>query len=192
MWRELETAGADYVLATVVGVEGSSYRKPGTCMLVAPDGRRAGTVSGGCLEAQVASRAWWLTSDGPTVQRYSTAEEDGNRPFGSGCGGVVSLLLERRATAGSFLTAMAQAFDRRVPMAVATVLDGPQIGRRAFAGLQAPSLGAPPKEGAPSLRRPFVARVGENELESAGGPGLDSETRTAPFTAVCKIWQPGR
>ncbi|MGA3070700.1 MAG: XdhC family protein, partial [Terracidiphilus sp.] len=58
--RELEAAGADYVLATVVAVEGASYRRPGALMLLAPDGRRAGTVSGGCLEAQVASRAWWL------------------------------------------------------------------------------------------------------------------------------------
>jgi xanthine/CO dehydrogenase XdhC/CoxF family maturation factor len=105
-------------------------------MLLAPDGRRAGTVSGGCLEAQVASRAWWLTAKGPSVQRYSTAEEDGERPFGSGCGGVVSLLLERRATAGPLLAALQQAYDRRTPLAVAIVLEGEQIGRRAFAGLE--------------------------------------------------------
>jgi xanthine/CO dehydrogenase XdhC/CoxF family maturation factor len=134
--RELEAAGADYVLATVVAVEGASYRKPGALMLLAPDGRRAGTVSGGCLEAQVASRAWWLTANGPCVQRYSTAEEDGERPYGSGCGGVVSLLLERRATAGLLLAALQQAFDRRAPLAVATVLEGGQIGRRALAGLE--------------------------------------------------------
>jgi hypothetical protein len=100
LWRELEIAGADYVLATVVAVEGPSYRKPGALMLLTADGRRIGTVSGGCLEAQVASRAWWLTANGPTIQRYSTAEDDGDRPYGSGCGGVVFLLLERRATAG--------------------------------------------------------------------------------------------
>jgi xanthine/CO dehydrogenase XdhC/CoxF family maturation factor len=134
--RELEAAGAEYVLATVVAVEGASYRKPGALMLLTPDGRRAGTVSGGCLEAQVASRAWWLTAKGPSVQRYSTVEEDGERPFGSGCGGMVSLLLERRATAGPLLAALQQAFDRRAPLAVATVLEGEQIGRRAFAGLE--------------------------------------------------------
>ena len=59
------------MLATVVEVEGSSYRKPGARMLMAPDGRRAGTVSGGCLEAEVARRAWWLTDSGPRVERYS-------------------------------------------------------------------------------------------------------------------------
>jgi xanthine/CO dehydrogenase XdhC/CoxF family maturation factor len=135
LWRELEAAGADYVLATVVAVEGSSYRQPGAILLLAPDGRRAGTVSGGCLEAQVASRAWWHTAHGPCVRRYSTNEEDGERPFGSGCGGIVSLLLERRPTAAPLLKALEQVFERRTPLAVATILEGEQIGRRAFAGV---------------------------------------------------------
>jgi len=142
LWRELEAAGADYVLATVVAVEGSSYRKPGACMLLAPDGRRAGTVSGGCLEAQVARRAWWLTENGPRVERYSTAEEDGERPYGSGCGGVVFLLLERRATANQLLAALEQSFERRTPLAMATVLEGALLGKRAFAGLEEDALQA--------------------------------------------------
>jgi xanthine dehydrogenase accessory factor len=136
LWRELEIAGSDYVLATVVAVQGPSYRKPGALMLLTADGRRAGTVSGGCLEAQVASRAWWLTASGSTIQRYSTADDDGDRPFGSGCGGVVFLLLERRVTAGPLLAALDLAYVRRVPLAVATLLDGQSMGRRAFAGLE--------------------------------------------------------
>lgn len=133
LWRELEAASADYVLATVIEVQGSSYRKPGALMLLAPDGRRAGTVSGGCLEAQVAQRAWWLTADGPTIQRYSTAEEDGELPYGSGCGGVIFLLLERRTTAGPLLNEMEQAFNQRHPLTIATILESPHLARRAFA-----------------------------------------------------------
>jgi xanthine/CO dehydrogenase XdhC/CoxF family maturation factor len=135
LWRELETTGADYVLATVVAVEGSSYRKPGARMLLAQDGRRAGTVSGGCLEAEVARRAFWLTSSGPVVERYSTLEDDGERPYGSGCGGVVYLLLERPQTAGPLLTTLEAAFNARIPLAIASVLDGPRIAERAIAGL---------------------------------------------------------
>jgi xanthine/CO dehydrogenase XdhC/CoxF family maturation factor len=134
LWRELKSTEADCVLATVVSVEGSSYRKPGACMLLSSDGRRAGTVSGGCLEAQVAQRAWWLTANGPVIQRYSTLEEDGDLPYGSGCGGVVYLLLERRATAAPLLRALELAFEQRIPIAVATLLEGPQFGVRAFAG----------------------------------------------------------
>jgi xanthine dehydrogenase accessory factor len=130
LWRELETTGVDYVLATVVAVEGSSYRKPGARMLLAQDGRRAGTVSGGCLEAEVARRAWWLTSSGPVVERYSTQDDEDERPFGSGCGGVVFLLLERRQTGNPLFSALERAFAERTAVAVATILDGPHIGHR--------------------------------------------------------------
>ncbi len=135
LWHELEAEGADCVLATIIAIDGPSYRKPGAGMLLAQDGRRAGTVSGGCLEAEVARRAWWHTANGPSIQRYSTAEEDGDRPYGSGCGGVVWLLLERRSTAAPLLNSLEQAFQRCVPIAVATILEGEQMGRRAFAGL---------------------------------------------------------
>lgn len=132
LWRELEAAGTDYVLATIVAVEGSSYRRPGARMLLSQDGRRAGTVSGGCLEAEVARRAWWLTASGPVVERYSTVEDDGDRPYGSGCGGVVFLLLERPATAAPILTALEAAFKAREPLAIATVLEGTRTGERAI------------------------------------------------------------
>ncbi|MGA7245574.1 MAG: XdhC family protein [Terracidiphilus sp.] len=134
LWHSLEAAGADYVLATVVDVEGPSYRKPGARMLIAADGRHAGTVSGGCLEVEVAKRAWWLTERGPAVERYSTAEDDDEMPYGSGCGGVVYVLLERRSTAAPLLTALETAFHARTPLAIATVLEGDGIATRRFAG----------------------------------------------------------
>ena len=134
LWHELQASREDYVLATVVEVEGPSYRKPGARMLIAQDGRRAGTVSGGCLEAEVAKRAWWLTERGPTVERYSTVADDGEMPYGSGCGGVVYVLLERRATAAPLLTALEAAFHARTPLAIATVLEGADLGHREFSG----------------------------------------------------------
>ena len=185
VWRELEAEGADYVLATVVAVQGPSYRKPGALMLLTADGRRIGTISGGCLEAQVASRAWWLTADGPAIQRYSTAEDDGDRPYGSGCGGVIFLLLERKTTARPLLAALEQAFALRFPLAAATVLDGPQIGRRAFAGLE-PELpetildeDAPDRTGIDSLRE-----LAERSL--AGSESVEAEI--AIGDSVAKAW----
>jgi len=148
LWRELEAEGAEYVLSTVIAVEGPSYRKPGACMLLAQDGRRAGTVSGGCLEAEVARRAWWYTANGPSVQRFSTVEDDGDRPYGSGCGGIVWLLLERRPTAAPLLKTLEQAFRQRTRIAVATILEGEQLGRRSFAGL------APEQTADPSFTEP--------------------------------------
>src|SRR5580698_5166391 len=115
LWHELRETGSDYVLATVVEVEGSGYRKPGARMLIAADGRRAGTISGGCLEGEVARKAFWHTKNGSVVRRYSTSAEDGEVPFGMGCGGIVHLLLERNNTAGSVMKHLAASFAERAP-----------------------------------------------------------------------------
>jgi xanthine dehydrogenase accessory factor len=132
LWQELRRSGTEYVLATVVTVEGSGYRKPGARMLISADGRRAGTISGGCLEGEVARKAFWRTENGPVVRRYSTSAEDGEVPFGMGCGGVVHLLLERSESADPVVERLAGCFTGRRPLAIATVLDGEWIGRRAF------------------------------------------------------------
>jgi xanthine/CO dehydrogenase XdhC/CoxF family maturation factor len=183
LWRELEAEGADYVLATVIAVEGPSYRKPGAAMLLGQDGRRAGTVSGGCLEAEVARRAWWHTGLGPSVQRYSTVEEDGDRPYGSGCGGVVWLLLERRPTAAPLLHALDHAYRKRVPIAVATILEGELAGKRAFAGLEAGP--APGRTLDPLLTEAdSLQSLAERALASRGS----AESRLPLQGAEVRIW----
>jgi xanthine/CO dehydrogenase XdhC/CoxF family maturation factor len=97
LWSEAVRDGKDAVLARVVRVEGSAYRRPGARMLLVEDGRRVGSVSGGCLEDEVARKAWWLTdARSRALVRYNTREEeDGERPYGLGCEGVVHVLLER-------------------------------------------------------------------------------------------------
>lgn len=92
--------GAAKVLATLVRVEGSSYRRPGAHLLINADGEYAGTISGGCLEAEVVRKAAWMVREGAVVERYSTLFDDtAEIPFGLGCGGVVDLLLEPADTA---------------------------------------------------------------------------------------------
>lgn len=96
-WRCLEGKDRDAVLATVVHVTGSSYRRPGARMLIVPGGRRVGCVSGGCLEGEIVRKAWWFTeSDAPAVRIYdTTSDDDAIWEFGLGCNGVVHVLLER-------------------------------------------------------------------------------------------------
>jgi xanthine/CO dehydrogenase XdhC/CoxF family maturation factor len=192
VWRDLKAEGADYVLATVVAVQGPSYRKPGALMLLTADGRRIGTISGGCLEAQVTSRAWWLTANGPTIQRYSTAEDDGDRPYGSGCGGVIFLLLERKTTAGPLLVALERAFALRIPLAVATVLDGAQIGRRAFAGLKAEPPENISDEGAPDRSgRDPLGELAERSL--TGNESVEAEIAVGESAArAWAVYRPAR
>jgi xanthine/CO dehydrogenase XdhC/CoxF family maturation factor len=93
------TGGAQ-ALVTLVHVEGSSYRRPGAHLLIGTAGECAGTISGGCLEAEVVRRALWMVRAGAVVERYSTLFDDtAELPFGLGCGGVVDLLLEPADTA---------------------------------------------------------------------------------------------
>ena len=95
-WSELGRGG-HAVLATVVRVNGSAYRRPGARMLLLPDGRTIGTVSGGCLEDDLKLRAWQLTARGePAVLRYdSTSDGDIVWGLGLGCKSVIDLLIER-------------------------------------------------------------------------------------------------
>jgi xanthine dehydrogenase accessory factor len=86
------------VLATVVRVSGSVYRRPGARLLVSPDGAAIGSVSGGCLEGDLARKAWWRTESGPAVVAYdSTADAETAWLLGLGCNGVVHVFLERVA-----------------------------------------------------------------------------------------------
>lgn len=133
LWDAAHTANEETALATVVRVEGSSYRKPGATMLITRSGRRTGMVSGGCLEAEIARKIWWMTEAGPSVQTFSTSfDEDGNAAYGLGCGGRISLLLERGENAASRIEAMRRSVEQRVASAVVTVLEGESedTGRR--------------------------------------------------------------
>jgi xanthine/CO dehydrogenase XdhC/CoxF family maturation factor len=80
-------------------VEGSSYRRVGARLLVGADGEYAGSISGGCLEAEVVRKAGWMVRSGAVVERYSTLFDDtAEIPYGLGCGGTVELLVEPAGT----------------------------------------------------------------------------------------------
>jgi xanthine dehydrogenase accessory factor len=97
---ELWQRGNAAVLVTLVRVEGSSYRRTGARVLIATNGDSAGTISGGCLEAEVVRKAKWMVRSGAVVERYSTLFDDtAEIPYGLGCGGTVDLLLEPAGTA---------------------------------------------------------------------------------------------
>lgn len=84
------------ILATVVDVVGSGYRRPGARMLIDENGFGIGTVSGGCLEADVLERAKKVLETGePIVITYDTTKDE-NPVFGlgMGCRGIVRILLE--------------------------------------------------------------------------------------------------
>jgi xanthine dehydrogenase accessory factor len=121
LWKRAGAAQEEICLATVVAIEGSAYRRPGARMLLTASGLRAGTISGGCLEAEVAKKAWWLTENGPSIQRYSSFfDDDGDMPYGLGCGGTVIVLLERGEAATQTLAALAHSVEQRTDSVIVT------------------------------------------------------------------------
>ncbi|HEX4311853.1 MAG TPA: XdhC family protein [Acidobacteriaceae bacterium] len=126
LWKRASAADSrgsaqDICLATVVAIEGSAYRRPGARMLLTASAQRAGTISGGCLEAEVAKKAWWLTEQGPSIQRYSSFfDDDGDMPYGLGCGGTVIVLLERGVAANQTLASLQRSVEERTESVIVT------------------------------------------------------------------------
>lgn len=88
------SGGAEFALATVIGVEGSAYRREGAHLVVHDDGGHAGTISGGCLEddaARIGVSA--LAQAHPVIWRYDL-DDDTVFGLGIGCPGTVDILVE--------------------------------------------------------------------------------------------------
>src|SRR4051812_33559515 len=120
--RALLTPGAgSSVLATLVSVEGSSYRRPGARLLLQEDGTRTGSVSGGCLEEDVLARAREVTKTGqPEAVVYdTTSENDLVWGVGLGCHGIVRVVLEKLPPRPAWATALAENFTVRRPTLLA-------------------------------------------------------------------------
>ncbi len=101
-WSELRSRQEPVVLATVVATNGSTYRRPGARLLLSAERWVAGGISGGCLERDVLSKAWWRTREGPLVVTYdsTSADDEETWTFGLGCNGRVDVLLERLTAGG--------------------------------------------------------------------------------------------
>lgn len=96
---ELENSnrqGKTTVLTTVISASGSTYRRAGAKMLLTSDGCSIGTISGGCLEADVVLKSQKVIATmQPTVVTYDTSsDEDIVWGLGLGCNGCVRVLIE--------------------------------------------------------------------------------------------------
>lgn len=95
-YQQAVAAGKKTALATVVHVEGSSYRRPGARMLISEDATITGSISGGCLEGDAFRKALHvILSDKAMLVTYDTADEDDAKfGMGLGCQGVIQVLIE--------------------------------------------------------------------------------------------------
>jgi xanthine/CO dehydrogenase XdhC/CoxF family maturation factor len=93
-WKTIDLHETRAALATVVRVEGSSYRRAGARMLVLDDGTYLGGISGGCLEGDALRRAQKGIALGhPSVITYDTTQDDDYQiGVGLGCQGIIDVL----------------------------------------------------------------------------------------------------
>jgi xanthine dehydrogenase accessory factor len=125
LWNTARMSGEEVCLATLVGVRGSSYRKTGAKILVTKSGLRAGTVSGGCLEAEICRKIWWLTRNGSRTEKFATSSGDSDSPLGGGlgCGGLLDILYERGRTAATVMECIRLSAERQERLALVRVIE---------------------------------------------------------------------
>jgi xanthine/CO dehydrogenase XdhC/CoxF family maturation factor len=125
--------GQPLALATLVRAQGSSYRRPGARMLICPDGMTAGSLSGGCLEEEVARCAFDVLRTGvPSLMSFDTR-------LRFGCNGTIEIFVE--VVRENFLAEVAAHIGERRGCRTATMFAGKEteLGSRILsAGEHAP------------------------------------------------------
>ncbi|SFW19495.1 XdhC family protein [Cellulophaga fucicola] len=106
--------GKKAVLATVVALDGSSYRRPGVRMLILDSGETIGAVSGGCVEKEVIRQA-------DSVFKTNIAKVmtyDGR--YRLGCEGILYILIETFNPSTDFVTTFWSTIKNRTNFSVSS------------------------------------------------------------------------
>ncbi|WP_208641031.1 XdhC family protein [Micromonospora arborensis] len=157
-------AGEPVALATVVATWHSAPQPPGATMAVAVDGTVTGSVSGGCVEADLYERSRRVLNTGAAeLIRYGISDDDAYA-VGLTCGGILDVFVER-VDAGALpeLDAVAAARRGGQPAAVVACV-------AADAG---DPPGAVPTDPARRLGRRLVL-TGQRSIGSLGDDRLDA------------------
>jgi xanthine dehydrogenase accessory factor len=180
-WR---AAGVDAGRAVVVRTFGSAPRPEGAVLLVADDGRLAGSVSGGCVEGQAHEEVVRARRSGlARVVRYGISDEQA-WSVGLACGGTIDVLVQPvvadavvEAAASDAATGRATLSVRRAGRAVVTPLPPDAPGPEA--GPHRPGPGAAPEA--------LLVVDEETGLEgSLGDPETDAALLTAARDALAR------
>jgi xanthine dehydrogenase accessory factor len=133
--REVLEGDGRGVLATIIDVEGSAYRRPGAKMVIPESGAGVGHITAGCLEDEVQAIAGEVLAAGePRIETYDLRPdaEDDVWGLGVGCNGVLDILLE---PIDESYRAVVDAFDDDRDIGVVTVVEADNeeaVGTRAY------------------------------------------------------------
>ncbi|MEU8225558.1 XdhC/CoxI family protein [Kribbella sp. NPDC048915] len=175
-----------FALATVISTFRSAPRPPGAVMAVSADGVAVGSVSGGCVEADVYAVAQDVIRTGvPVVRRYGVSDDD-VFAVGLTCGGVIEVLVEPIDPSSCTFAAVAAAVELGRPLAVATVV-GPEVapGRLVIEpGRVSGSLGDPGLDAAVADDALGMLDSGSSAVREYGVHGECRRTEIAVFVRV--------
>jgi xanthine dehydrogenase accessory factor len=169
--------GQALALATLVRAEGSSYRRPGARMLVCQDGHTIGSLSGGCLEEEVAILAQEVIETGkPNLIPF-----DMRRRFG--CNGRIEIFIEPLNR--EFLYDLARNFAARQSCIAVTQFRGVRLGSRieSIGAARKGESGSDQLNGFPLSENDFVQRIDPPIRLILVGGGHDS----IPFRSLCAL-----
>ncbi len=124
--------GRRVICALLVDTEGSSPFAPGAFMLIDGEGAIEGSITGGCVEADVVTNALEVLGGNelPRLLRYGVSDQLAHS-VGLMCGGTVEVFVhELRGIARDVCAGAFDAVAREQPVAVATVLDGRLAGAK--------------------------------------------------------------
>lgn len=93
--QEWAAAGHGVAIATVIETWGSAPRPAGSHLIVDAEGRFHGSVSGGCIEAEILTEAAEVIDSGtPRLLEFGVANDTAWQ-VGLSCGGRIKIYIER-------------------------------------------------------------------------------------------------
>lgn len=127
---DVAASGKPLAYCRLVETRGSTPQKAGAAMLVFPDGSQAGTLGGGCVEAEVKRRALSILADGPAEVVSFQLDSDYGWDDGLICGGRMQILIEplRDAASCAYFKQFHELLDRGAGCVEAVVFDSNKSG----------------------------------------------------------------
>jgi xanthine dehydrogenase accessory factor len=130
---EALNAGRSVAYCRLVETRGSTPQKAGAMMLVFPDGSQAGTLGGGCVEAEVKRRALAVLQEGQAEVAKFQLDSDYGWDDGLICGGRMQILIDpmREPSSQAYFRRLADAIEQGQGVTEAVVFDESASGHRA-------------------------------------------------------------
>jgi len=153
--------GQRAAVATVVTVDRSAPREPGSVMAVSETGEVIGSVTGGCVEPAVYQQAEEVLHGAPARMATYGYSDDEAMEVGLPCGGNVGIFVEPMEPA--LVERVAAAVREERPLAYVTTIEGAATGHPRVVGME-----GEPADEVEAAARPLL-EMGENGIVTVGG-----------------------